>query len=228
MANIQYQCPYCGSSTATVHGENDRYFVACPECAARGPLDASSDDAGERWHQVDQARQDARRVVEVCEQRMRQAIERADKANRSKGAFLANMSHEVRTPMNVIVGLAELALRQTTDDLERDYLNKIIQASQSLLDVVTDILDISKIESDQLALRKENFQIADVLNRLAIVMTAKAAEKGLDLRLYQSPESAEITLNRRSRTDRPDSPQPDGQRDQVHRARQHHDQGLSR
>lgn len=135
-----------------------------------------------------------RKELEECKQKLALANERAENAMRNKNAFLNNMSHEVRTPLSAIIGFTELSLSQVDDDRVHDYLNKIMQASLTLLNVVTDIFDISKIESDRLKLRQENFLVADLLNRLAIVMTPRSAEKGLVLRVYQPKEAASMTL----------------------------------
>src|SRR5690606_2512826 len=76
----------------------------------------------------------------------------AEAANRAKSVFLANMSHEIRTPMNAIIGLTHLMSRDTQDALQRERLGKVGDAAQHLLQVINNILDISKIEAGKLTL----------------------------------------------------------------------------
>jgi signal transduction histidine kinase/CheY-like chemotaxis protein len=111
------------------------------------------------------------------------AKEAAESASRAKSAFLANMSHELRTPMNGIMGMTDLALRRATDPKQIDQLQKVRQASQHLLAVINDILDISKIEADRLTLETVDFTLADVLDSLTALISPTAAAKGLSLDL---------------------------------------------
>lgn len=118
------------------------------------------------------------------------AKEAAEAASRAKSTFLANMSHELRTPMNAIMGMANLILRHTDDPKLRDQLTKIDQASQHLLAVINDILDISKIEADRLVLEQVNFKIGGVLENLMSLLRQRAAEKRLSLTCLLPPEIA--------------------------------------
>ncbi|MDP2432941.1 MAG: bacteriohemerythrin [Pseudomonadota bacterium] len=103
-------------------------------------------------------------------------------ASLAKSTFLANMSHELRTPMNAIMGMTTLALRQTEDPRLVDYLAKIDQSSRHLLNVINDILDISKIEAERLTLDHAPFRLGEILAHLASMIGHKAAEKGVVLR----------------------------------------------
>ena len=107
------------------------------------------------------------------------ARRKAEEATLAKSEFLANMSHEIRTPMNAIIGMAHLALRTDLSPRQRDYLDKIGRASQSLLSVINDILDLSKIEAGKLGLETVAFSLDDVLSGLASSTGALAAAKGL-------------------------------------------------
>jgi len=104
------------------------------------------------------------------------------------------MSHELRTPMNAIIGLTGLALRRTDDPKLQDKLSKIDQASQHLLSVINDVLDISKIEAERLDLEVRPFRINDVLDQLVTLIGHKATEKHLALRLDLPFNCAQLTL----------------------------------
>ena len=104
-------------------------------------------------------------------------------ANKAKSLFLANMSHEIRTPMNAIIGMAYLTLKTDLDERQRDYVNKIHIAGQSLLGIINDILDFSKVEAGKLELEMAEFNLDEVLANSLIMVRQNAGEKGLELLL---------------------------------------------
>jgi PAS domain S-box-containing protein len=118
----------------------------------------------------------------------------AEAANHAKSTFLANMSHELRTPMNAIMGMTHLAMRRATDERQIDELGRAIQASQHLLAVINDILDISKIEAEHLDLERVEFNLAMVLADLTNLTGERAANKGLALITEISAEQAALPL----------------------------------
>lgn len=113
------------------------------------------------------------------EQILRAAKEAAEQATQAKTNFLANMSHEIRTPMSAIIGLAQLALSHEQNAKQKDYLSKIYNASQSLLSILNDILDYSKIEAGRLNMEAAPFDLDDVLDHLHTLFGLLAEEKQL-------------------------------------------------
>jgi len=109
------------------------------------------------------------------------AREAAENASLAKSTFLANMSHEIRTPMNAIIGFTHLLRRTVKESEQADKLGKIAAAADHLLGVIDDILDISKIEADKLVLENSNFEVEDVLSRVAAMVIERVREKGLEL-----------------------------------------------
>ncbi|OSM01789.1 response regulator [Magnetofaba australis] len=115
------------------------------------------------------------------ESELREALTQADQANNAKSEFLANMSHEIRTPLNAVIGMTELALDLPSQPRIQDYLNKIARASQTLLRLINDTLDYSKIEAGRLELECADFMLRDVIDQLTEMFRSQAAGKGLEL-----------------------------------------------
>jgi PAS domain S-box-containing protein len=109
------------------------------------------------------------------------AKEEAERANRAKSEFLANMSHEIRTPMNGILGFAQYLAESVTDDKSREYAQIISQSGRALLDIINDILDLSKIEAGKAELIPAPFLLRDVLDSTLKPLTLIAWKKGLKL-----------------------------------------------
>jgi signal transduction histidine kinase/CheY-like chemotaxis protein/ligand-binding sensor domain-containing protein/HPt (histidine-containing phosphotransfer) domain-containing protein len=139
-------------------------------------------------------------VAEGLEQRVRERTEElaraqhaAEASTRAKSEFLANMSHEIRTPMNAILGMSYLALQTGLDARQRNYVDKVHGAAESLLGIIDDILDFSKIEAGRLEIEDIPFQLGDVLDRLATLVGMRADEKGLEL-LFALPPGLPTAL----------------------------------
>ena len=101
------------------------------------------------------------------EQALARARDAAESASRAKSAFLANTSHELRTPLNGMIGLARMARALDIDeDRRRQYLDQIAESAQALTGVISDILDLSKIEAGKLQLETTTFDLGELLRRL--------------------------------------------------------------
>jgi protein-histidine pros-kinase len=126
--------------------------------------------------------------VKAAEAALISAKEAAEAANRARGAFLANMSHEVRTPMNGIIGMTELALDTDLDAEQRHYLKTVKSSAEALLTIVNDILDFSKIEAGKMEFESLAFSIQDIVLEAVRVLAVSAHKKGLELIADVRPE----------------------------------------
>jgi signal transduction histidine kinase/DNA-binding response OmpR family regulator len=121
---------------------------------------------------------------------LRSAKEAAEAASSAKGQFLANMSHEIRTPMNAIMGLAYLLQSRPIGTASQDMVQKIRNAGRSLLGIINDILDVSKIEAGRLEIEHQPFRLGHVLDNVATIMGSSGGEKGIELIVGPAPPGA--------------------------------------
>ncbi|MCM2296086.1 PAS domain S-box protein [Rhodoferax sp.] len=147
---------------------------------------AVKEDITEKKHigiELDGYRHHLEDLVAQRTQELTAAHQEANAANQAKSAFLANMSHEIRTPMNAIMGLNHLLRSDCASPAQLDKLNKIDSACRHLLNIINDVLDISKIEAGKITLEQQLFQITEVVGNVQTLIEPDALAKGLNLQI---------------------------------------------
>lgn len=115
------------------------------------------------------------------------ARQRAESSDRAKSAFLAHVSHEIRTPLNVLIGMTDILLDTNLDEEQRGLAGRVRRSSETLLELVNDVLDLSKIEAGRMEIEAISFDLRGLMRELVVLHRVPASEKGLDLDLRVDP-----------------------------------------
>ncbi|MEF2144886.1 MAG: transporter substrate-binding domain-containing protein [Desulfovibrionaceae bacterium] len=137
-----------------------------------------------------------RDVTAQCEAqgRLEQARQEAENANRAKSDFLASMSHEIRTPMNAILGMAEVLSETELSQEQRSYVALFRSAGENLLELINDILDLSKVEAGQVLLERIPFNLRELVEKVANIMALRARKNGVALDYAVDADVPEILV----------------------------------
>ena len=155
--------------------------------------------AGDRWLRVQDRRTAAGGIVTVCNDitdlkrdahALAEARDSAEAANRAKSEFLANMSHEIRTPLNGVIGLAQALVRTDLTPAQREMLDLIQSSGQTLQTLLSDILDLARVESGRMEIASEAFDLRRAVQDAAQLYAAAASEKGLQFFVDIDPDTA--------------------------------------
>ncbi|TMN85893.1 MULTISPECIES: two-component sensor histidine kinase BarA [unclassified Pseudoalteromonas] len=140
---------------------------------------------------IDQATSDYRETLEQYETQniqLTMAKKEAQDANRVKSDFLAKMSHELRTPLNGVMGFTRQLYKTPLNKHQKDYLDTIMLSANSLMTIISDILDFSKLEAGAMELESIQFQLRDAVNEVMTLLAPSAHEKQLELSIYINPQ----------------------------------------
>ena len=139
-------------------------------------------------NELKEHKENLEKTVEERTEELGSALKKAEAANKMKSEFVANISHEIRTPMNAVLGFTEHLLESEINDDQREQLETLHGAAESLLVIINDLLDFSKLEDGKLEIEEIPFELDPILNEVLKIMAVKADDKGLELKVEMDHE----------------------------------------
>ena len=147
---------------------------------------ADAENAARRLQREKEKVEEQNKMLVLAREEAEAARQEAQDANRAKSSFLANISHEIRTPINAVLGMDTMILRESHEENIREYANDIQNAGQNLLSLINDILDFSKIESGKMEIKPFDYELASLLGTCYSMIQVRAKDKGLFFRMENS------------------------------------------
>ena len=133
--------------------------------------------------------------IKKYQESLKEAVRVAQEANRAKSVFLANMSHEIRTPLNAIIGYGNIILGRKLDPITMRQMQSINVAGNTLLSLVNDVLDLSRIEADKLSIMKKPVNVSDMINDIEVIFDNKIKSKGLEFSIVSDLQVSSLVID---------------------------------
>lgn len=177
-----------GKSSIDENGKTVSITGTSQDITDRKEAEVELKNAKDKLERLNTDLQEMNRQLEENIKKSNKLAMEAEQANKAKSEFLANVSHEIRTPMNAILGFSEIMESLTKDPLQQEYLTAIKNSGKSLLTLINDILDLSKVEAGKLSLEYSAFHPANAIREVCLIFSRKIEEKELDLTIDIAPD----------------------------------------